>query len=126
MIYPGGWHLSFFESIQRIKRKLSSYGHQNFAAQFVGNSTFHVNIDETGREVVPQSIPDSESLSESAIAMRVLCIIQTSKQQIDKLTNFRKVCNFRTVFNRRCVIGITHFRKIWRETLGNFGFSESV
>jgi hypothetical protein len=36
VIYPGGWHLSFFESVQRIQRKLESYGHSNFIPQFAG------------------------------------------------------------------------------------------
>jgi hypothetical protein len=34
VIYPGGWHLSFFENLNRMKRKLQSYSHQNFANQF--------------------------------------------------------------------------------------------
>ena len=34
VISPGGWHLSFFENVDRIKRKLESYGHQNFIKQF--------------------------------------------------------------------------------------------
>lgn len=78
VIYPGGWHLSFFENISRIKRKLASYGHQNFAAQFVSNSNFSISVDDTGKEIVPQSVPAAESLSEEAIAMRVF-----AKQQID-------------------------------------------
>ena len=35
-IGAGGWHMSFFESLERIKRKLESYSHQNFADQFRG------------------------------------------------------------------------------------------
>ena len=78
VIHPGGWHLSFFENIGRIKRKLASYGHQIFAAQFVNNSNFSISVDSSGKEIVPQSVPAAESLSEEAIASRVF-----SKQQID-------------------------------------------
>lgn len=35
LISPGGWHLSFFLSVDRIKRKLDSYSHQNFREKYV-------------------------------------------------------------------------------------------
>ncbi|CAM9196796.1 unnamed protein product, partial [Ectocarpus fasciculatus] len=34
LISPGGWHLSFFLSMNRIRRKLESYSHQNFKEEY--------------------------------------------------------------------------------------------
>lgn len=35
VLNPGGWHLTFFGGVHKIKRKLESYSHQNFVSQFI-------------------------------------------------------------------------------------------
>ena len=35
LISPGGWHLSFFLNMNRIRRKLESYSHQNFKEEYM-------------------------------------------------------------------------------------------
>lgn len=35
LLYPAGWHLSFFGGLEKIQRKLESYSHVNFVEQFV-------------------------------------------------------------------------------------------
>ncbi len=37
VLYPGGWHFSFFGGLQKIKNKLESYSHQNFAKHLIEN-----------------------------------------------------------------------------------------
>jgi beta-1,4-mannosyl-glycoprotein beta-1,4-N-acetylglucosaminyltransferase len=71
VIYPGGWHLSFFESVDRIKRKIESYGHQNFVRQFQqhGNSTDSSYQDDGDK--VPKELPPNVEMAVEAIAARV-------------------------------------------------------
>ena len=35
VLFPGGWHLSYFGGTQRIQSKLASFSHQNFVRQFL-------------------------------------------------------------------------------------------
>jgi len=71
VIAPGGWHLSFFASLDRIRRKLESYSHQNFAKQFVDKAG-----NDSESEVQPSgAVADNglltQPMSSDAIAERI-------------------------------------------------------
>ena len=85
VLYPAGWHLSFFESVERIKRKLESYSHLNFVSQFVEGSGI--------AEVQPGSIgisTDGADISVDLLAQRI-----AAGRQIDsRLSKVRAVNMF--------------------------------
>lgn len=45
---PGGWHLTFFGGIGKIKRKLESYSHQNFLRQFIPGKVASSMVGQEG------------------------------------------------------------------------------
>jgi beta-1,4-mannosyl-glycoprotein beta-1,4-N-acetylglucosaminyltransferase len=49
VLEPGGWHLTFFGGVQRIKSKLSSYSHRNIRRKFVSDEEDE-KLDDYGTE----------------------------------------------------------------------------
>mmetsp|Transcript_5252 Transcript_5252/g.9968 ORF Transcript_5252/g.9968 Transcript_5252/m.9968 type:complete len:255 (+) Transcript_5252:2-766(+) len=49
VLEPGGWHLTFFGGIQRIKSKLSSYSHRNIRRSFISDEEGE-KLDDYGAE----------------------------------------------------------------------------
>jgi hypothetical protein len=99
VLYPGGWHLTFFGGVDRIKNKLKSYSHQNFVRQFVvsedgaeGDDTGSSSIDaangtteqqqqqqqQQGKGAQFPTQLESRDVSEKLIAERI-----RSRRQID-------------------------------------------
>ena len=88
VLHPGGWHLTFFGGINKIKSKLESYSHQNFVRQFIernetDDEVTGVNIsgfivaahglpvlDNQGKEILHTTLPQGE-VSMSRIAAKV-------------------------------------------------------
>jgi beta-1,4-mannosyl-glycoprotein beta-1,4-N-acetylglucosaminyltransferase len=80
VIAPGGWHLSFFENIDRIKRKIESYGHQNFVKQFADGANITAAVlagagvvgqDGKVDAYISKELPAGVEMSVSAISQRV-------------------------------------------------------
>ena len=80
VVAPGGWHLSFFENVDRIKRKIESYGHQNFVKQFaedanvtaaVGAGVGVVGQDGKVDVYISKELPAGVEMSVAAITQRV-------------------------------------------------------
>ena len=49
VIAPGGWHLTFFGGVQRIKSKLASYSHRNIRRRYVSDAEGE-KLDDYGAE----------------------------------------------------------------------------
>lgn len=81
VLYPGGWHLTFFGGVAMIKSKLAAYSHQNFVRQFMraggGNCSHETGVgreqclsggkpvyDPEGREIFPETIATGDILEE--------------------------------------------------------------
>ena len=114
VLSPGGWHLTFFGGINKIKNKLLSYSHQNFVRQFMDNddttttmivdhnnkstTTDVLNIsgfiipaygapitNEKGYEVFPKELPKGE-ISVSRIEAKIAAGLEIDNRN-------RRICN---------------------------------
>ena len=125
VLYPGGWHMSFFGGAARIKSKLESYSHQNFVRQFVpetsaigpgvdsgtygggdcSGDTCEARFaagkpvyDASGNEIIPKVLPSPDAVISTAL------IEEKIARRIEIDNREKKTCEARALDSETLVL----------------------